>query len=581
MVAENAVIDGKPAERSLAHTVQHLLEESSHPWLRSLSARGADFSRDSECVDLDTSASIRPDNEDMAASHLAHYLLPALRAHSRSFNGREASVVINQKDKAGNSPATTLSGALEIDLSRLWEDINRGLEQIDFKTDKSTLYTIRLGSACYRMLTLSCQKEPEDWQGYRTWREHIKHRYGVHVLISTDSSPKSLLEQSSSSPISSEDISSRAEKYYQGARHIRLPEGLRGLVDDWRDVPFISIDDGSARRPEDLHHIMRRNDEVLAVKSIFPLSANGVGSGLFFEPFQDRFSIGVKTLIDGDGTPLAIQVAPVIAHNTAAIDFFSASHVANQTSVSPDSVYHQRIEQIRDNSHLNQQIDGIYEFASRILRRQMNSGNAVAVDFQPGAGRSLPDGRRFQSEMAIGAVIGFTQHLIAHWVLQSEQAPSLIALRPHFRDNGTLEKIYQLLPGARRSDLLNPAERNRIARNLEMLDRHDLVAGLAEVIRNAHKHRRLVPVHSSEDIRPEDQFRFKAMKSLIGNLNNLQVSHLLLGSPAMERRIVTGLAEELNKKHSSRSGHKTEEQESLEGSIRRGNMRASEIIRGL
>ena len=585
MVAGRAEIASNAVGGSLARQVQHLIDERSHPWLNSLIARDASqpnspssSPQSNEVVDLNTNFSIDRNNADMAASRLARILWPAIKAHSRSYEGDTASVVINSADqKELDRAAQPFSETLGIDLPRLWFDIKKGLKRIELETDKSTLYTIQLGDVSYKMISLVCPKEPSDWARFRQWREEIKEKYDVHMLIAAASPQKGLLEQSANSQISPTQLSAKTASYYRFERQNEIPHHLRNRVSDWRDIQFLSVDDGNTKRPEDKFNVTRKADDVMSFKGAIPLVGN---PRLFFEPFKDLYCGGCRMLVNAEGEPLAFRTELAFTHNTAPIDSYSANQIGNRIEVSPESSYHNRIQQIRENGELTNQILNLYELANRILKRQYGSGAAVSVELNSGMQKPSEGPRRMQSEFMVSTILNYTQQLMARWALQSDSAPSLIALRPHFRNSRELDAVREMVPWMSDADLHKPASRNAAARQLIQQDRPDLASRFADIIRYAHRHRHLVAVHSASEIMAEDNFRFKAMKSLVGNANNLQLSHVLTGSPSLDRSSINSMVSELNSKHFRRSSTVSRNQELIEETIRIKNTQAFRILQG-
>lgn len=566
----------EPNTPSLAHHLGDLIGNSSGSgWLKTLTLPVAqDSDHEIEVVQVGHSIPVNSENAEMAASRLANVIWPALQRHARDFQGKAATVVIgNDIGDQSLSTQSTLEQTLKINLSELETKVRSGMKELGINVERITVYTIQLNKSSYNIVTIHCDNALENWPKFRAWRAEMNDQFNVNFrLAATDSRTSRVELRAEQSLISPEYIAEQNAQYYQSRRTAPIPQHLKQAIVDWRDMKFFSIDAGITRRPEDLLNVRTLPDGNIALRVVIPMIGN-ISS--YFSPFEDIYCVGVQVLVDKAGKPLSFNVQPVIAHNSLPLDFRSVNLLANPAAVSPESKDYRRLSFIRENGRLVGQLDSLFLLANRLITRQISSGSPVSIDLVNDSTKKIFSDRLILSEFAISTVQMFTQQLLATWVLKAGADRSIVVLRPQFRNSAVIEEMRTLVPDLEHYDLYQPDRRQELALRLKILGREDLVTHLAEATRISTKQRRLRAICHTNDLLPEDACRFKSLRSIVGNINGLQLLSVLLDSRPLPRSTLTRFAHIMN---SNRGGAPLEIPPYLEKRVRKATLDAQRLL---
>lgn len=535
---------------SLAHHLGDLIGNSnSSGWLKALSLPvSQDSDHEIEVVQVGHSIPVSSENSEMAASRLANVIWPALQRHSRLFQGRAATVVIgNDTETSSVSKQSTLAQTLKIDLPELEAKVRSGMKELGINVDRITVYTIQLNQSRYNIATIHCDNALEDWPKFRAWRNEMSQLFNVNFRLAvTDFRQPRVEIRAEQSLITPEHIAQQNAEYYKTRRNNPIPSHLEPAIVDWRDLKFFSIDAGTARRPEDLLNIRTLPDGNTALRIAIPMVGN---PRPYFSPFEDLFCIGARAILDKSGQPISFNIRPVIAHNSMPLDFRSVNLLSSSAALSPESKDFRRISLIRENEPLVKQLDALFLLANRIITKQLSSGSPVSIDLVNDSQKKIAHNRLIHSEFAISTVQTFTQQILANWVLNADSNCSLVVLRPQFHNSRAIEEMRELIPDLEHYDLYRPDRRQDLALRLKILGREDLVTHLAEATRVSTKQRRLRAISHPNDLLPEDGCRFKSLRSIVGNINGLQLLSVLLDARPLPRSTLTRFAHIMNSHH--------------------------------
>jgi hypothetical protein len=532
---------------SLAQHVENfIVKHPENDWLKLLriGTQQTDSSRAAD-LNLTTNNRFSPEYHDMVASRFARALLPALSTHPDSKQDQVYSIRIHTANEGFvDKGIAILDQALGIDLGELRREVIAGLTKLGAQPESSSFYNIHLGGTQFRIITVFGQLDKMKHSQFDSWRKTIKRDHGVNIRFQERHSHKPTLLTAQESDLSISNLIKLSELYTKTQRYRPIPAALISSCEDWRDLNCMSIDSAGTRRPADILHLTKTEGNHILLRTAIPFSTS---DDAIFSPFQDRICIGITLQFDQYGNIVSKSITPVIAHNTFALDSYSVSCAASSTSFQANSRIGSRVSQIREYAPLSEQISLFYDLADRIISRYTEPGSAISFHLTDEGSVTDADAQAISSDYLVGCISKITQHAIAEWVFGQSNPTALIAMRPEFSRNQTIDSIREIIPTLSTEDLLQPALLSKIGDTLFAGGHHRLIQELAELLESGQKKPRLQVISPGADIVPDDRIKIKSIHSRIGLVNNLQVQCLMLGLPILSEEILQGVIKTIRK----------------------------------
>jgi hypothetical protein len=464
---------------------------------------------------------VRPDNSQALETGVLRALLPALLNHSRSGAAEVNALIIDHPQ----TNSSLLNSALGFDLDALKTQLIRGLESVGVLTPAISLFRIELAGSEFRVITVHANLARTLQHQITPWRRELEEKYQVNIRFTEYREPPRPIVPASESEVDPVRLEALRNTYEATRSRQSRTEEFSIHALDWTDRPFISIDSANTKRPEDMFNIRRRANGNLLLEVAIPALEYGDS---FFVPYRDTSCIGISHEFDGSGTLISRRIAHVVAHNTCSLDSQTVSCVPGVVPGSGRSLLAQRVEMVRSNPEIMEQIENVYRIGG-YLCQQRGPSETTSINFDLSNNATLAEQPSFSVDYLISRIAKLTQHAVGDWLLQHPELPSFVVLRTDLSGSRIFHNIQAIMPDVHHDDLLATNSRERIAEQLRRTGYEAEYRALVENLDPSRAPRSLRIISGPSQIFPEDRIKIKCVRSAIGSVNNNQITRLLSG----------------------------------------------------